>query len=71
VIERLPATHRDQVSARGLHLALFFTRCMRLFRPGLAAIVPDAERDDSRLRCAFQHLARAMDQWCEEAKLAA
>src|SRR5262249_45237831 len=72
LIERLPHTHRYQVTARGLRIALFFTRVhARLFRPGLAAIIPDAARDDSRLRRAFAHLERAMDQWCEEAKLPA
>jgi hypothetical protein len=72
LIERLPGTHRYQVTARGLRIALFFTRVhVRLFRPGLAAVMPEAVRDDSRLRRAFEQLERAMDQWCAEAKLAA
>ncbi len=72
LIEREPETHRYHVTARGLRIALFFTRVYaRLFRPGLAAIMPDAVRADSRLRRAFERLERAMDQWCEEAKLAA
>jgi hypothetical protein len=72
LIERVPHTHRYQVTARGLRIALFFTRVhARLFRPGLAAIMPEAVRDDSRLRRAFTQLERAIDQWCEEAKLAA
>jgi hypothetical protein len=72
LIERRPGTHRYQVTARGLRLALFFTRVhARLFRPGLAALMPDAVRDDSRLRRAFEQLERAMDQWCAEAKLPA
>jgi hypothetical protein len=72
VIERRPRTHRYQVTADGLRIALFFTRVhARLFRPGLAAIMPAAVRDDSRLRRAFEQLERAMDHWCEEAKLAA
>jgi len=72
LIERLPGTHRYQVTARGLRIALFFTRVhARLFRPGLAAIMPEAGRDDSRLRRAFAQLERAMDHYCEEAKLAA
>jgi hypothetical protein len=37
LIERVPRTHRYQVTARGLRIALFFTRVhARLFRPGLA-----------------------------------
>jgi hypothetical protein len=72
LIERLPNTHRYQVTPRGLRIALFFTRVhARLFRPGLAAVMPEAVRDDSRLRRAFAQLERAMDQWCAEAKLAA
>jgi hypothetical protein len=70
--ERVPRTHRYQVTARGWRIALFFTRVQpRLFRPGLAAIMPDAVHADSRLRRAFEQLERAMDQWCTEAKLAA
>jgi hypothetical protein len=72
LIERLPRSHRYHVTSRGLRTALFFTRVQaRLFRPGLAAIMPDAVRADSRLRRAFEQFERAMDQWCAEAKLAA
>ena len=72
LIERVPGTHRYRVTTRGLRIALFFTRVhARLFRSGLAVVMPDAARDDRRLRRAFDRLERAMDQWCEEAKLAA
>jgi hypothetical protein len=72
LIERVPRSHRYQVTADGLRIALFFTRVhARLFRPGLAAVMPQAVHTDSRLRRAFDQLERAMDQWCEEAKLAA
>jgi DNA-binding PadR family transcriptional regulator len=72
LIERVPGRHRYQVTARGLRIALFFTRVhARLFRPGAAALLPAAVRDDSRLRRAFAQLERAMDRYCEEAKLAA
>jgi hypothetical protein len=37
----------------------------------LTALLPDVAHEDSRLRRAFEQLERAMDQWCEEAKLAA
>lgn len=70
VIERLPGTHRYQVTAGGWRLALFFTRAhARLLRPGLATVTPAAVRDDSRLRRAFDQLERAMDAWCQEVKL--
>ncbi len=72
LIERLPGTHRYQVTEPGLRLALFFTRVhARLFRPGLAVVMPDAAQDDAPLRQAFAQLERAMDRWCAEAKLAA
>jgi len=72
LIERVPGTHRYQVTERGLRMALFFTRVhARLFRPGLAIVMPDATRDDAPLGRAFVHLERAMDQWCAEAKLVA
>ncbi|HYS21164.1 MAG TPA: hypothetical protein VEO73_08755 [Gemmatimonadales bacterium] len=72
LIERRPGTHRYRVTDSGLRLALFFTRVhARLFRPGLAVVVPDATPDDAPLRRAFAQLERAMDQWCAEAKLVA
>jgi hypothetical protein len=72
LIQRESGTHRYHVTTRGLRIALFFTRVhARLFRPGLAAIMPATVRDDSRLRRAFDQLERAMDHWCQEAKLAA
>jgi len=72
LIERLAGTHRYRVTTRGLRLALFFTRVhARLFRPGLAVVMPEAVRDDQRLRRAFAQLENAMDRWCAETKLAA
>ena len=72
LIERLSGTHRYRVTEQGLRIALFFTRVnARLFRPGLAVVMPDPAQDDAPLRRAFTQLERAMDQWCEEAKLVA
>jgi hypothetical protein len=72
LIARLPGTHRYEVTPRGLRIALFFTRVhARVLRPGLATILPDAVRHDSRLRRAFAQLERAMDRYCDEAQLAA
>jgi hypothetical protein len=72
LIARVPGTHRYRVTPRGLRLALFFTRVhARLFRPGLAAILPDAAWDEAPLRRAFANFERAMDQWCSNVELAA
>jgi len=72
LIARLPGTHRYRVTDPGLRLALFFTRVhTRLFRPGLAVVMPEVALDDAPLRRAFAQLEHAMDHWCAEAKLAA
>ncbi len=71
-ITRLPHTHRYQVTPEGLRLALFWTRLhARVLRPGLTAIQPTVATTDTLLRPAFDHLARALDQFLEEARLAA
>jgi hypothetical protein len=72
LIARLPGTHRYRVTPRGLRLALFFTRVhARLFRPGLAIVMPEVATHAPALRRAFAQLEAAMDTWCAEAKLAA
>jgi DNA-binding HxlR family transcriptional regulator len=72
LIARLPGTHRYRVTEHGLRFALFCTRAhARLFRPGLALVLPEAARDDGRLRHAFGQVERAMEQFCAEAKLVA
>jgi hypothetical protein len=71
-IERIPRSHRYRVTDFGLRAALFFTRAYtRLLRPGLATIVPQAPTTNITLRRSFDHLERAMDQWCAAAGLAA
>jgi hypothetical protein len=53
-------------------VALFVSRLWaRTLRPGLATVMPDTAANDSTLRCAFERLEHAMDDWCTEAKLAA
>ena len=72
LIERQPKRHRYQVTAAGLRGALFIPRLWgRTLRPGLATVMPDAARNDSQLRRAFERLEHAMDDWCAEVKLAA
>ncbi len=72
LIERLPHTHRYQVTDFGWRVALFFTRTYaRVIRPGLAQIVPNAPPGDSALRRRFDQLETAMDDWIAQATLAA
>ena len=72
IIERIPHTHRYQLTPDGLRIALFFSRTYtRLLRPRLAEIIPRPEPIPSALRIAFDHLNSAIDACCEEARLAA
>jgi hypothetical protein len=72
LIQRIAKTNRYQLTAQGLKVAIFFSRTYaRLLRPGLAHIIaPDAPAR-SPLRTAFDRLQSAIDQRCEELKLAA
>jgi hypothetical protein len=72
IIERIPHSHRYQLSADGLRIALFFSRTYaRLLRPKLAEIIPRPEPSPSALRIAFDRLNSAIDACCEEERLAA
>jgi hypothetical protein len=72
LIERVPDTHRYQVTEFGWRVALFFTRTYaRVIRPGLARIVPDAMPLDDTLARRFDQLDRAMDDWIAQANLTA
>jgi hypothetical protein len=70
LIERIPDTHRYQVTEFGWRAAFFFTRIYaRLIRPGLAQIVPNAPPTDSMLHHRFNQLEIAMDDWIARANL--
>jgi hypothetical protein len=72
IIERIPRSHRYQVTARGLRIALFFSRTYnRLLRPGLAELMPDKQPAGGPIRLAFDRLQSAIDAVCMEQKLAA
>ena len=71
-VQRIPKSHRYQVTSAGFRLALFFTRTYaRLLRPGLACLMPDIPDDTGPLRAAFDRLEREVDAWCAQAKLVA
>jgi hypothetical protein len=71
LIERLPGTHRYNVTHRGLQFALFFTRTYdRLFRPALSTVLPDQAYAHSALRASFRKLEVEITSWVEQAKLA-
>ena len=72
IIERIPRSHRYQVTTHGLRISLFFSRTYtRLLRPGLAELMPDTQSASGSLRLAFERLQSAIDVLCEEQKLAA
>lgn len=72
LIERIPHSHRYQLTPGGLRIALFFSRTYaRLLRPKLAQILPQAPPVPSSLRAAFDRLNREIDACCEAQRLAA
>ena len=71
LIERLPNTHRYQVTDFGWRVAFFLTRTYsRVIRPGLAQVMPAAAPSNSPLRHRFDQLETAMDDWIAQASLA-
>jgi len=55
LIERLPGTHRYQLTDFGVRLACFYTRAYdRLLRTGLSVILPHAPPRSHKLNDAFR-----------------
>jgi hypothetical protein len=72
LIQRIPHSHRYQVTPAGLRIALFFSRTYaRLLRPKLAEIMSARPPGQSALRVAFDRLQAEIDRCCEEQKLVA
>jgi hypothetical protein len=66
LIERIPKTHRYQLTVDGRRIALFFTRVYnRVLRPGLAQITPVAPAENLALRASFDKVESAIDRWCD------
>jgi hypothetical protein len=72
IIERIPRSHRYQLTPGGLRIALFFSRTyVRLLRPTLAEIMPQAPPSAAHIRNAFDRLQSAIDECCQEQRLVA
>ena len=70
LIQRIPHTHRYQVTKFGWRVALFFTRTYaRLIRPGLAHIIPEAPPMNNLLRLRFDQLDMAINDCIAQANL--
>ena len=72
LIERIPKSHRYQVTDSGFRTALFLTRAYaRLLRPGLAITADDAPPTPTKLQAAISHVDRAVDRIWTQQKIAA
>jgi hypothetical protein len=72
MIQRIPKTHRYQLTEFGLRTALFFTRTYnRILRPGLAQVLPSVPARSGRLRRCFNQLQREVDACVAAAQIAA
>ena len=71
LIERLPGTHRYQVTAHGLRVALFYTKVhLRILRPGWAALVePPPDPIARPLREALARVHQEVQKICDDASL--
>jgi hypothetical protein len=72
MIQRIPQTHRYQLTDFGLRAALFSTRIYnRILRPGLAQVLPSVPARSDRLRRCFNQLEREVHACVAAAKIAA
>jgi hypothetical protein len=72
LIQRIPKTHRYQVTELGFRAGLFFSKVYsRILRPGLAFALPDVVATDSRLRRGFRNVNSEVENSIENAKLVA
>ena len=72
LIERIPGTHRYQLTSTGLRTALFYSRAYaRVIRPGLSQIAnPNFTADSSKLNAAFCRLENQLTAYFAEKKAA-
>jgi hypothetical protein len=73
LIERVPHTHRYEVTALGRRVCLFFTKVnARVIHPGLSQLFDGCPKAPNRpVATAMRELDRSLDQLIAEAKLAA
>ena len=72
IVQRIPHSHRYELTPLGLRVALLFSRTYaRILRPTLAEIMPNAPPSPSPIRATFDKLEHLITAACKEANLAA
>src|SRR4051794_5890461 len=72
LISRIPGSHRYRVTDTGLHHAMLLTHVQtRILQPGLAQLLDPAPPRTTRLRTAARAYQDAVDEFVQEAELAA
>src|SRR5579863_9269710 len=72
LIERIPATRRYRIAAKGLRTAIFYTRLYnRSMRTGLAVISPAATSPQLPLAKSIRAAETALNTWYQHEKIAA
>ena len=73
IIQRIPGTHRYEVTPEGLRICLFLTKVhVRVIRPGVSQLMDGCPKAPNRpIATAMRQLDRSIDQLISEAKLAA
>ncbi len=72
LIERIPKTHRYQLTDFGFRVSIFCTRTYsRILRPGLGLVMPVTSSFPTPLRRSFDNLEQEIISWVNQAKLAA
>jgi hypothetical protein len=72
VIERIPHTHRYQLTEHGLKSAMFYSRVYnRVLRPGMSFLNPTDAQPSNALHRRFSAMNEAINTFCDQAKFAA
>ena len=71
IIEKIPGTHRYQMTYEGLRVCLFLTKVhIRVIRPGLSQLMDGCPNSSNRpVATAMRQLDRSLDQLIVQAKL--
>ena len=72
LIERIPKTHRYRITAKGLRIAIFYTRLYnRSLRTGLAMISPSVANPKIPMAKSIRAAETAVNNWYQNEKIAA